>query len=289
MSRISVTNTAAFDDANELNAAARRMLGLGDHNTMKVAGMRFSREVDDFSFEIVRVHDGKFIMRLMANDTATDTPLKAHLEIALRNEAELIDLINKDQFWSGDYMRKMSQFVGYIGEGHVMRRLSGNTPAITAYRPTRGNNVAEAVQMEFRPGSVMSLQKPGSGQGLDILGYKTNPPPPGWVVADIKATARSAQDLAGFKTPRTPGLSTKQRGGDEYAIDIIDEALLSLRDGPNIFGLGPAEAANLSRLRGDLDFGGTLQGVVFRVGMREGFELASNSKYPEMILVKDWF
>lgn len=244
MANIKVTSTRAFDSANELNAQARRTLGLGEHNAMKVAGMRFSREVDDFSFEIVRLHDGKFIMRLLARDSTSGKQLKGHLELNLADEAELIDLLNKDQFWSGDYMRKLSQFVGYVGEAHVMRKLAGNPPKMTAYKPTRGNKAAEAIEYEFKPGTIMSLQKPGGEQGLDILGYKEKPPPPGWLVADVKATARSAQDLAGFKTPKTPGKSALQRVGKSYATERIEDALDSFRSGENIFDLTSHDPAH---------------------------------------------
>lgn len=210
-----VSNNAAFRDASPLNASARARLGLDNNGQIRIGAALVRKELDDVTAEIARAHDGKYILRITARERASGKQLKGHLETSL-NEAQLLELLKKEQFWSGDYIRRLSQFTGYVGEGHIWRRLQREN-AVTVYPKTGGRAVAPPVRMTFRPGSTMTLQKPGSEHGLDILGYKTAPPPPGWTVMEVKSTARAAADYGQYGTPRTTRMSADQRTGSSYA------------------------------------------------------------------------
>lgn len=283
-----VSNNAAFRDANPLNASARARLGLDNNGQIRIGGALVRKELDDVTAEIARAHDGKYILRITARERASGKQLKGHLETSL-NESQLLELLKKEQFWSGDYIRRLSQFTGYVGEGHIWRRVR-SANAMTVYPKTGGRAVAPPVRMTFRPGSTMSLQKPGSEHGLDILGYKTAPPPPGWVVIEVKSTARAEADYRDWGTPRTTRLSTAQNRGEGHVLDRINDALDSFRDGPDVYKLTEAQARILREfLRTSQDLGDGIIGVHMRVGMKEGFQVASNAKYPEMLIYEKWF
>ena len=289
MGNFRVTRAEAF-----ANAQAHRQVMSSNRadavlSTLGAVGAHLRKELQDITIDIARVHDAKFILRVTAKEVGSGKQLKGHLEMSL-TETELVKLLRTDQFWSGDYLRSLSQFTGYLGEAKVMEEAL--TGSLTLARSgARGQNAATYGTYTFRPGSVMSLQKPGSGHGLDILGYKTAPPPPGWVVADVKTTARAAQDLAGFRTPKTAGLSGLQRQGKPYAVRIIEEALESARSGENIYDLTTAQRRQLRRLISEVTGSNVpLTGMKIRVGLQEGFALATNSRYPQGIKVGSvWF
>lgn len=253
-----------------------------------------SKSLSGIDVNIARVPNGNYVTQVLATESLFRRPLKAHVEFNLK-EDEFIQMLKSDQLWSGDYLRHMAHYVGYVGEAHVMRRITGNPPTLRCYPVTRGRGVAQAMDVRFEPGTVMTLQTRG-GQGLDLIGKRIDLDQPRWVVIDTKSTARDASSYGTHGTPKTPPLSTAQKQGwDLYAKKTVNDALESFGNGggPNLYGLSADQAKNLRAMLNQEKLDDIApMGIKIRVGMQDGLAVSGNTKYPippGMVLWDHWF
>ncbi|WP_447879984.1 hypothetical protein [Serratia fonticola] len=248
----------------------------------------FTANLKDAKIELLGpLPDGNTLLRIMAKTRFGQKPLKAHVEISLAPD-EALKFVMKGEFYQHLSAMKLSQYIGYVAEDLVMEMAKNGTLHKMMYLPKFGRNTAQAFNRAIIPESAFSLQY-GSGQGIDFFAELVPPPPNQWVTIDVKATLRKAFDPWG--TPKTPPLSKAQKKAMDNLYSHVKESLASYRKG-NPYNLTKEQRTALLRFEEAYEESLMMKTSVItayelKLGMTEGFNLASNQKYPTMMVLKE--
>ncbi|WP_127960457.1 hypothetical protein [Serratia microhaemolytica] len=154
--------------------------------------------------------------------------------------------------------------------------------------PAKGKQVAQTFNRAIIPESVFSLQN-SSGHGIDFFAELVPPPPNQWITLDVKATMRKT--FSNWGTPRTPGLSEVQKDAVKNLYSHVQDSMRAFNDG-NPYNLTKEQYAALRRFDRHYQIAreaktSCVTAYELKLGMTEGFQLATNQKYPSMMVLKE--
>lgn len=267
-------NARNLENAKELNLAS----------TAKVRGLAQLNEMG-FDFGVLTflgpTPTGKTIVRFIARQIDDVKMLKGHFELSVSPKEAVRLAMKEAAFYKGLWSTKLSQFIGYKAEKILMDAAS--ELHTRAYLKTGGRKVAEHFDKRFVEGNVFAIQT-SNGHGIDLFGEFVPPPPGMWGTIDSKGTMKA--EFGNYATPKGPGLSEKQLDGEKNLLEHINKAMRSHESGENIYKISEKQAETFERFLGDYKRNKKcLQAYVATLGLKDGFQLASNDKYKKGMII----
>ena len=210
--------------------------------------------------------------------------LKAHVEINLTGD-ELNKFLLKQEFYDALAITKLNQFTGYMGEQILMDYALNGILHNKAYMKTLGKIKAktfhEATGKTIKSDKVWAIQNK-SGHGIDFLA-EVEPIPPKYITIDAKSTLRGK--YGDYATPRGPSLSDKQKDFHKNLLYHLKQSTKRYESG-NPYNLSKKQFTEFNEIMREISLDKTLvEGYVANIGLTAGFNVASNSKYGEMIVL----
>lgn len=264
-----------------------------------VVGKTFTRHFDDTIVTCFGPKpDGTCVLRIQGKPNGAERRVTGHIEINLKSEHELQKVLTSDLFYDGVASMKMAQFVGYLGEQHVVNEIKKGTLFDKLFMKTRygkaplankssrldkdGNELNPLFGKRFVPEKTLVLQN-SKGQGIDLI-CKIEPPPPEWVTFEIKTTMKDK--YGPNATPKAGKPSDAQR---DYLTNIryhSAEAIESLRFGSNKYNLNKEQLELLNDISKGLNKN-KIVGYKLVVAMDSNFSVGGNGKYPSFYYIED--
>ncbi|MDV5228287.1 hypothetical protein RZ760_020445 [Providencia rettgeri] len=264
-----------------------------------VVGKTFTRHFDDTIVTCFGPKpDGSCVLRIQGKPNGAERRVTGHIEINLKSEHELQKVLTSDLFYDGLASLKMAQFVGYLGEQHVVNEIKKGTLFDKLFMKTRygkaplankssrldkdGNELNPLLGKRFVPEKMLALQN-AKGQGIDLI-CKIEPPPPEWVTFEIKTTMK---DKFGPNATPTSGKPTEIQA--DYKKNISRHTALaetSLLHGDNDYSLSMKEFKMLKEIKLGLK-NEQIVGYKVTVGLDDKFNPSQNSKYGKFFIVED--
>ncbi|EOV8584714.1 hypothetical protein ACOSKC_004222 [Providencia stuartii] len=264
-----------------------------------VVGKTFTRHFDDTIVTCFGPKpDGTCILRIQGNPKGGGRRVTGHIELNLKSEHELQKVLTSDLFYDGVASMKMAQFVGYLGEQHVVNEIKKGTLFDKLFMKTRygkaplankssrldkdGNELNPLFGKRFVPEKMIALQN-AKGQGIDLI-CKIEPPPPEWVTFEIKTTMKdkygpNATPLSGKPTEIQVDYKKNIRRHTELAER-------SLFHGDNDYSLTRKEFRMLREIKLSMKKRQVV-GYKITVGLDNEFNPSHNSKYDEFFIAED--
>lgn len=272
------------------NHAVAERLRLQHHPSMRAITKFFTENVRGAKIEFLGpLPNGSTVMRILANAkelTQEGKLLKAHVEINLSGK-ELMEYVQKKEFYQGLAALKLNQYTGYVAEQHVMNfarqgllhdkmlfKIGGRGTA-KSFKDITGKTILKD--------KVWAIQNK-SGHGVDFLcEVIPTPPPPRWITLDSKATLRGKYDNYG--TPKGPALSDEQKNPFTNLLKHLELSTKDFRHS-NSYELSAEQYREYTKMLRELKKDSKLlEGYVVTVGLTNGYNIASNKKYVNMLVV----
>jgi len=269
------------------NVQVAQRFDLQNTREMRVVTRHFTENLTEAKIDILGpLPNGTSVLRITAKPVNGATPLKAHVEVNLSGE-ELIRYMQQDEFYRKLSSLKLSQFTGYVGEqklmdyakagtlhNHMFMKIAGRTKADSFFTVTGKQIVKD---------KVWAIQN-GSGHGIDFLcEVQPYPPKPKYLTIDAKSTLRAS--YGPYSTPNGPPLSAQQSRPTENLLDHLQKAVLGYRRN-NPYALTQDEFNTFRSILSDLKRNpDILTNYKASIGLTNGFNLAGNQKYANMIVL----
>ncbi|HHQ6625007.1 hypothetical protein [Serratia sp. J2] len=274
------------------NHAVAQRLRLQHHPSMRAITKFFTENVRGAKIEFLGpLPNGSTVMRILANTkelTQEGKLLKAHVEINLSGK-ELMEYVQKKEFYQGLAALKLNQYTGYIAEQYIMNFARQGVLHDKMFFKVGGRATAQSFKNSAKKAilkdKVWAIQNK-SGHGVDLLcEVIPSPPPPRWITLDAKATLR--EKFTDHGTPRGPSLSNEQKKPLENLLKHLNDATSDYRDS-NRYSLTPEQYKEFRKIIKEITNNpNELQGYVATVGLKDGFKLAGNTKYSTMIVCNE--
>lgn len=285
--------------AKVVNAETAQVLKNIVVTRFNVVGKTFTRHFDDTIVTCFGPKpDGTCVLRIQGKPNGSERKVTGHIEIKLKSEHELREVLTSDLFYDGVASMKMAQFVGYLGELHVVNEIKHGTLFDKLFMKTRsgkaplanklsnidkdGNQLNPLFGKRFVPEKMLVLQN-AKGQGIDLI-CKIEPPPPEWVTFEIKTTMK---DKYGLNATPKSGKPTEIQA--DYKKNISRHTALaetSLLHGDNDYSLAMKEFKMLKEIKLSLK-NEQIVGYKVTVGLDDSFNPSQNSKYGKFFIVED--
>lgn len=285
---LTVTNTDKARTAQR-NSEAERYLDLQNSPEMRSVTRHFSVNLEEARIDLVGpLPNGSSVLRVTAKPINGDKVIKAHVEINL-NENEVIEFMMREEFYRNLSSLKLSQFTGYVAEQKIMDLAIKGDLFDVGYVKTAGRRVAPSfrtiIGQEKRivDGKIWAIQN-DSGHGIDFLfEVSPYPPDPKYITMDAKATL--CESYTSNATPKTPSLSDVQKNPLQNLRMHLQKAIDDY-DRKNSYRLQEDEYFSYREILDELnDAPDMLHGYKVGIGLTNGFNIASNAKYPDNMIV----
>ncbi|MFV8985437.1 hypothetical protein [Serratia fonticola] len=274
------------------NHAVAERLRLQHHPSMRAITKFFTENVRGAKIEFLGpLPNGSTVMRILANTkelTQEGKLLKAHVEINLSGK-ELMEYVQKKEFYQGLAALKLNQYTGYIAEQYIMNFARQGVLHDKMFFKVGGRATAQSFKSfsgkTILKDKVWAIQNK-SGHGVDFLcEVIPTPPPPRWITLDAKATLRGG--FTDHGTPKGPSLSDEQKDPFTNLLKHLKDATSDFR-GLNRYNLTPEQFKEFRKIIKEIGNNPLeLKGYVANVGLIEGFNLAANKKYSTMIVCNE--
>lgn len=278
--------TKIVSQSDTKNYQLATSLNLQDARQIRAVTRHFTENLRRARIDVLGpLPNGSSILRITAKPLRGQKTLKAHVEVNLSGE-ELIEFMQKKEFYKDLAALKLNQFTGYIGEQKLMDYAVDGVLHNKAFMKTVGRVKAqtfkEATGKEIVKDKVWAIQN-DSGHGIDfVCEVVPYPPKPKYITIDAKATLRAK--YGDHATARGPSLSDEQKEPVRNLLKHLNNAINDYRFG-NSYHLSEAEFRTYSRMLREIRGNKTLlDGYKATIGLTNGFKLAQNSKYNEMIV-----
>ncbi|MEY0234705.1 hypothetical protein [Providencia manganoxydans] len=263
-----------------------------------VVGKTFTRHFDDTIVTCFGPKpDGSCVLRIQGKPNGAERRVTGHIEINLKSEHELQKVLTSDLFYDGLASLKMAQFVGYLGEQHVVNEIKKGTLFDKLFMKTRygkaplankssrldkdGNELNSLLGKRFVPEKMLALQN-AKGQGIDLI-CKIEPPPPEWVTFEIKTTMKDK-----FGPNATPKSGEPSEAQKDYIGNISKHtglANISFVQGHNDYNLSRAQRKMLVEIKKDISKS-NIAGFKLTVAIDDKLNVSSNNKYGSFYIVE---
>lgn len=264
-----------------------------------VVGKTFTRHFDDTIVTCFGPKpDGSCVLRIQGKPNGAERRVTGHIEINLKSEHELQKVLTSDLFYDGLASLKMAQFVGYLGEQHVVNEIKKGTLFDKLFMKTRygkaplankssrldkdGNELNPLLGKCFVPEKMLALQN-AKGQGIDLI-CKIEPPPPEWVTFEIKTTMK---DKFGPNATPTSGKPSEIQNNFLYNIKLHSKtAMESFRYGNNDYNLSKEQFKLLKQIENQSNKK-NIVGYKLTVAIDDSFNVGGNNKYPSFYYLEE--
>lgn len=228
--------------------------------------------------------NGSSLLRITAKPLSGEKVLKAHIEINLTGD-ELKKFLLQKEFYDKLAITKLNQFTGYMGEQKLMDyALNGilhNKAYVKTFGKIKAKTFHKATGKTIKSDKVWAIQNK-SGHGIDFLA-EVEPTPPKYITIDAKSTLRGK--YGDYSTPRGPSLSDKQKDFRTNLLYHLKQSTKRYESG-NPYNLSKKQFTEFNEIMREISLDKTLvEGYVANIGLTAGFNVASNSKYGEMIVL----
>lgn len=280
---IKITNGNQYPKNHEI----AKLLDLQNTKQIKAVTYIFTQHLKNATIHIIGpLPNGSSLLRITAKPLRGEKMLKAHVEINLTGD-ELNKFLLKQEFYDALAITKLSQFTGYMGEQKLMDYALNGILHNKAYMKTLGKIKAktfhEATGKTIKSDKVWAIQNK-SGHGIDFLA-EVEPIPPKYIIIDAKSTLRGK--YGDYSTPRGPSLSDKQKDFHKNLLYHLEQSTLLYEFG-NPYNLSKKQVDEFRKIKKEIsDDKKLLDGYVANIGLTAGFNVASNSKYGEMIVFEN--
>lgn len=270
---------------NVNNYEIAKLFDLQNTKQIKAVTYIFTQHLKNATIHIIGpLPNGTSVLRITAKPLSGEKILKAHVEINLTGD-ELNKFLLKQEFYDALAITKLNQFTGYMGEQILMDYALNGILHNKAYMKTLGKIEAktfhEATGKTIKSDKVWAIQNK-SGHGIDFLA-EVEPIPPKYITIDAKSTLRGK--YGDYSTPRGPSLSDKQKDFHKNLLYHLEQSTLLYEFG-NPYNLSKKQVDEFRIIKKEIsDEKKLLDGYVANIGLTAGFNVASNSKYGEMIVL----
>lgn len=270
---------------NVNNHEIAKLLDLQNTKQIKAVTYIFTQHLKNATIHIIGpLPNGTSVLRITAKPLSGEKILKAHVEINLTGD-ELNKFLLKQEFYDALAITKLNQFTGYMGEQILMDYALNGILHNKAYMKTLGKIEAktfhEATGKTIKSDKVWAIQNK-SGHGIDFLA-EVEPIPPKYITIDAKSTLRGK--YGDYATPRGPSLSDKQKDFHTNLLYHLKQSTKRYESG-NPYNLSKKQVDEFRIIKKEIsDEKKLLDGYVANIGLTAGFNVASNSKYGEMIVL----
>lgn len=278
---IKITNGNKYPKNHEI----ANKLDLQNSKLIKAVTNIFTENLKNATIHLIGpLPNGSSVLRITAKPLSGEKVLKAHIEINLTGD-ELKKFLLQKEFYDKLAITKLNQFTGYMGEQILMNYALNGILHNKAYVKTLGKIKAktfhEATGKTIKSDKVWAIQNK-SGHGIDFLA-EVEPTPPKYIIIDAKSTLRGK--YGDYSTPRGPSLSDKQKDFHKNLLYHLEQSTLLYEFG-NPYNLSKKQVDEFRIIKKEIsDEKKLLDGYVANIGLTAGFNVASNSKYGEMIVL----
>lgn len=272
---------------NVNNYEIAKLFDLQNTKQIKAVTYIFTQHLKNATIHIIGpLPNGTSVLRITAKPLSGEKILKAHVEINLTGD-ELNKFLLKQEFYDALAITKLNQFTGYMGEQILMDYALNGILHNKAYMKTLGKIKAktfhEATGKTIKSNRVWAIQN-RSGHGIDFLA-EVEPIPPKYITIDAKSTLRGK--YGDYSTPRGPSLSDKQKDFHKNLLYHLERST-QLYEYGNPYNLSKKQADEFKKIMREISKNkALLEGYVANIGLTAGFNVASNSKYGEMIVFEN--
>ena len=280
---IKITNGNQYPKNHEI----AKKLDLQNSKLIRSVTNVFTENLKNATIHIIGpLPNGSSLLRITAKPLRGEKMLKAHVEINLTGD-ELNKFLLKQEFYDALAITKLNQFTGYMGEQILMDYALNGILHNKAYMKTLGKIEAktfhEATGKTIKSDKVWAIQNK-SGHGIDFLA-EVEPIPPKYITIDAKSTLRGK--YGDYATPRGPSLSDKQKDFHTNLLYHLKQSTKRYESG-NPYNLSKKQFTEFNEIMREISLDKTLvEGYVANIGLTAGFNVASNSKYGEMIVFEN--
>ena len=281
------TTIKIVNSKNVNNHEIAKLFDLQNTKQIKAVTYIFTQHLKNATIHIIGpLPNGTSVLRITAKPLSGEKILKAHVEINLTGD-ELNKFLLKQEFYDALAITKLNQFTGYMGEQILMDYALNGILHNKAYMKTLGKIEAktfhEATGKTIKSDKVWAIQNK-SGHGIDFLA-EVEPIPPKYITIDAKSTLRGK--YGDYSTPRGPSLSDKQKDFHKNLLYHLEQSTLLYEFG-NPYNLSKKQVDEFRIIKKEIsDEKKLLDGYVANIGLTAGFNVASNSKYGEMIVFEN--
>ena len=279
------TTIKIVNSKNVNNHEIAKLFDLQNTKQIKAVTYIFTQHLKNATIHIIGpLPNGTSVLRITAKPLSGEKILKAHVEINLTGD-ELNKFLLKQEFYDKLAITKLNQFTGYMGEQILMNYALNGILHNKAYMKTLGKIEAktfhEATGKTIKSDKVWAIQNK-SGHGIDFLA-EVEPIPPKYITIDAKSTLRGK--YGDYATPRGPSLSDKQKDFHTNLLYHLKQSTKRYESG-NPYNLSKKQFTEFNEIMREISLDKTLvEGYVANIGLTAGFNVASNSKYGEMIVL----
>lgn len=281
------TTIKIVNSKNVNNHEIAKLFDLQNTKQIKAVTYIFTQHLKNATIHIIGpLPNGTSVLRITAKPLSGEKILKAHVEINLTGD-ELNKFLLKQEFYDALAITKLNQFTGYMGEQILMDYALNGILHNKAYMKTLGKIEAktfhEATGKTIKSDKVWAIQNK-SGHGIDFLA-EVEPIPPKYITIDAKSTLRGK--YGDYATPRGPSLSDKQKDFHTNLLYHLKQSTKRYESG-NPYNLSKKQFTEFNEIMREISLDKTLvEGYVANIGLTAGFNVASNSKYGEMIVFEN--
>ena len=279
---IKITNGNKYPKNHEI----AKKLDLQNSKLIKAVTNIFTENLKNATIHLIGpLPNGSSLLRITAKPLSGEKILKAHVEINLTGD-QLNKFLLKKEFYHKLALTKLNQFTGYMGERILMDYALNGILHNKAYMKMSGKIKAktfhEATGKIIKSDRVWAIQN-RSGHGIDFLAEVYRPKPK-YITIDAKSTLRGK--YGDFATPRGPNLSDKQKDFHKNLLYHLEHSTNWDKYG-NPYNLSKKQADEFKKIMREISKNkALLEGYVANIGLTAGFNVASNSKYGEMIVLE---
>ena len=280
---IKITNGNKYPKNHEI----AKKLDLQNSKLIRAVTNIFTENLKNATIHLIGpLPNGSSLLRITAKPLSGEKVLKAHIEINLTGD-ELKKFLLQKEFYDKLAITKLNQFTGYMGEQILMNYALNGILHNKAYVKTLGKIEAktfhEATGKTIKSDKVWAIQNK-SGHGIDFLA-EVEPTPPKYITIDAKSTLRGK--YGDYATPRGPSLSDKQKDFHTNLLYHLKQSTKRYKSG-NPYNLSKKQSNELKKIMREISKNkALLEGYVANIGLTAGFNVASNSKYGEMIVFEN--
>ena len=280
---IKITNGNKYPKNHEI----AKKLDLQNSKLIRAVTNIFTENLKNATIHLIGpLPNGSSLLRITAKPLSGEKILKAHVEINLTGD-QLNKFLLKKEFYHKLALTKLNQFTGYMGEQILMDYALNGILHNKAYMKTLGKIEAktfhEATGKTIKSDKVWAIQNK-SGHGIDFLA-EVEPIPPKYITIDAKSTLRGK--YGDYSTPRGPSLSDKQKDFHKNLLYHLERST-QLYEYGNPYNLSKKQVDEFIDILQEIAHNKSLvNGYVANIGLTAGFNVASNSKYGEMIVLNN--
>lgn len=281
------TTIKIVNSKNVNNHEIAKLFDLQNTKQIKAVTYIFTQHLKNATIHLIGpLPNGSSLLRITAKPLSGEKILKAHVEINLTGD-ELNKFLLKQEFYDALAITKLNQFTGYMGEQILMDYALNGILHNKAYMKTLGKIKAktfhEATGKIIKSDRVWAIQN-RSGHGIDFLA-EVEPTPPKYIIIDAKSTLRGK--YGDYSTPRGPSLSDKQKDFHKNLLYHLERST-QLYEYGNPYNLSKKQVDEFIDILQEIAHNKSLvNGYVANIGLTAGFNVASNSKYGEMIVLNN--